>query len=181
MWTPSSTAIKTISAGLGFIGEYNRSKTVEREGKYAREIAQINAEALMKDAQRRFAAGVREGAEYRRQGEITESNAIANMAAMGGGVDPEMLARLKQKANYNTMSAIYDSAVAASDIRAEARNVRSQGEWAKMQADARAKDIRFSAAITALKDLPLSYAQKPKKPRPGYGKPPSNIGYDRSG
>lgn len=161
MWQPTSTQIKTISAGLGLLQGYDRSKTVERQGKMNRDLANIRADQLLEDAKKRFAAGVREGAEYSRRGRVTESDAIAAMAAGGGGVDPEMLARLKQKANYNTMSAIYDSAVAASDIRNEAANVRSAGQFAKDQADIEARDIRFSSAINAFSELPLSFAQKP--------------------
>ena len=104
--------------------------------------------------------GVRAAEIEKYKTRATMSDATAAMAAGGGVVDPEMLARIKQRGDYNTMSAVYDAASSASAMRQQATMVEIQSKFGRSQTEARATDMRQGALVTALGAWPRSTSQK---------------------
>lgn len=152
----TSDNMQRLSSGLGFLNSYNKASAARTEGEIAKTMGRIRADQLLQNARMRMNQGVREAAELRRQGEVVQSNAIAQMAASGGGIDPVMLAKIQQRADYNSMSAIYDAAQVSSKMRFDAYMSRAEGSFQAAMGRAKATDILTSAATTAIGKWPSS-------------------------
>ena len=77
------------------------------------------------EAKTAMAKGTRKAFEAKREGDIVQSAARAAMAAGGGSASDasaiETLARIKQKAGYNALSALYEGEQAADISRYEGK------------------------------------------------------------
>jgi hypothetical protein len=80
------------------------------------------------NVKRRLIAGEREAAQYRQAGTVAASNAAAAMAAQGGVVDSEMLARMKRDADIDAISAMFDAKADALTSGYAARQAEREGE-----------------------------------------------------
>lgn len=103
---------------------YNKSKILESQSKLDFTLAGIEARSLERAAIGVENLGVRAAMIEQHKTRMVTSDAIAAMAAGGGGVDPEMLVRIKQRGDYNSMSAIFDARTKAIDLRMQADMTR---------------------------------------------------------
>lgn len=155
-----SSLIQATSTALDYYNTYTQSKILETQGKLNETLGQIEADSLRRNATLEMNKGVRAGEIEKYKTRATMSDATAAMAAGGGVVDPEMLARIKQRGDYNTMSAVYDAQTNASTMRQQATMVEIQSKFGRSQTDARATDMRQGAFTTALSAWPRSTSQK---------------------
>lgn len=103
---------------------YNQSKIIAAQSKLDSVLAGIEANQLMRQATSIENLGVHAAMVEQYKTRVVTSDATAAMAAGGGVVDPEMLAKIKQRGDYNSMSAIFDARTRAIDLRQQSRMVR---------------------------------------------------------
>ena len=161
----SSNILQASSAGLDFYGSYQNSKIEQYQGKLNETLAEIEADSLRRKATMTENMGVHGAQAESYKGRVALSDATAAMAAGGGTVDPEMLARIKQRADYNAMSAVYDARVTAIGLREQASMASIGGRMSRSYSESKASDMRGSAISTALTDWPTSWSQSPKPPK----------------
>lgn len=112
------------------------------EGSAEKKAADYEAEQLERAATAKIAEGSRQAYERRREGDIIESNARAAMAAGGGSTtDAGMVERLGDigaQADYNVLSALFESEEEAQGIKEKAKVRRWEGRVAKRRGIAKA-------------------------------------------
>jgi hypothetical protein len=116
-----------VNVGQSFFSmseAYNKSKIIEAESKLNQTLAGIEARAMERQAIGVENQGVRAAMIEQQKTKMVSSDAVAMMAAGGGGVDPEMLAKIKQRGDYNSMTAIFDARTRAIDLRYQAEMTR---------------------------------------------------------
>lgn len=165
----TSPQLMMLSTGLGFMQSYNQAKMAKLEGKQSQFFGNLEADRLLQSATARMNQGGREAQMEQYKGRVMESDAIAAMAASGGGIDPVLLAKIKQRADSNAMAAIYEAGTESSDLKYEAAMARIGGDAARTRGRAESSDIMFGAYSTALSKWPRGAAQKTGNARPaGY-------------
>lgn len=168
-----ANASQFLQAGttlLDFYGQYQSSKIYDAQGDIAETMANIEARSMERKAARTEAAGTRAAMAEQYKGRVAMSDATAAMVAQGGVVNPEQLAKLKQRADYNALSAVYDAKSAAADLRMAAGLKRIEGKFKKSQYAAQGLDVRQAATTTAIGQWPRSWNQNPNPPSTGgYG------------
>ena len=158
MITPAM--LQGLNAGLGALNAYNNAKLAKTQGEVNRIYGEIEADALLERARERTNQGVRQAREERHKGKIIESDAIAQMAASGGGLDPVMLARIKQRADHNTMSAIYDAQMDAGSYRLQAVMARAGARNQQIEGNRRYRNYMVDALTTGLSAWPRGGSTK---------------------
>lgn len=144
---------------------YNQSKIIEAEGKLNETLAGIEARQMERSATQIEAAGTRAAMIEQHKTKVVSSDAIAAMAAGGGGIDPIMLARIKQRGDFNSMSAIFDARTRAIDLRYEASMTRIGARFDRGASERYASSVRREATTGAIfnsMDL-FAKAYSPKK------------------
>jgi len=106
---------------------YNKSKIIEAESKLNQTLAGIEARQMERSAIAIENQGVRAAMIEQHKTKMVSSDATAAMAASGAVLDPEMLAKIKQRGDYNSMTAIFDARTKAIDMRYQAEMVRIGG------------------------------------------------------
>lgn len=150
----TSDNLQKVSTGLDFLSSYNKAFQARQEGETNWMFGEISAEQLLRNATLRMNQGVREASQESYKGRVVQSDAIAQMAASGGGIDPLMLAQMKQRADYNSMSAIYDASMSAAQMRWDSQVVSMKARQAKRRGKAMERDILTGAFVTALTNWP---------------------------
>ena len=143
---------------------YNKSKIIAAESKLDLVLAGIEARQMERSAIGIENQGVRAAMIEQHKTRMVTSDAVAAMAAGGGGVDPEMLARIKQRGDYNSMSAIFDARTKAIDLRYQADLTRigaAYGAGAKKRYGESLKREARTGAIFNSMDM-FAQAYKPK-------------------
>ncbi len=143
---------------------YNQSKIIDAESKLNQTLAGIEARQIERSAISVENQGVRAAMIEQQKTRAVSSDAVAAMAAGGGGVDPEMLARIKQQGDYNSMSAIFDARTRAADMRFDANMVRISSRMDAGSASRYGSSLKREATTGAIfnsMDL-FASAYKPK-------------------
>jgi hypothetical protein len=114
---------KLIDAGFGYL-----------EGRQAKYAADAEAKQMELAAAARRAAGTQDAYEQRKIGEQVASDAIAAMAAGGGGVSDNILADIKTTADYNVLSTLFAGEQEAKGMIYAAKLKKHEGKMAKRMA-----------------------------------------------
>lgn len=101
--------LRQYGAGMGLVGDFMHFQALSSQAGHESRLGEITAQMTLRDAEQRLAAGAREAQGISHQGKVLESDAITAMVAGGGVTDPEMLAKLRQRVDYNALSAIFDA------------------------------------------------------------------------
>jgi len=145
---------------------YNKSKILESQSKLDLVLAGIEARQMERSAISVENQGVRASQIEQYKTRSVTSDAIANMAAGGGGVDPEMLVRIKQQGDYNAMSAIFDARTKAIDLRYQADMTRIGGRMdagaSKRYGDSLKREATTGAVFNTMDLFAKSYSPKAK-------------------
>jgi hypothetical protein len=166
MAAPSwGAVISSVAQSYLSINEaYNKSKIIDAEAKLNETLSGIEASQLERQAIAAENAGVRASQIEQYKTRVVSSDATAAMAAGGAVVDPEMLAKIKQRGDYNSMSAIFDARSRAIDLRYEAAMTRSLAGYktgaAGRYGDALQREATTGAVFNSM-DL-FAQAYKPK-------------------
>ena len=114
--------------------------------------------------------GVRAAQVEQYKTRVVSSDATAAMAAGGGGVDPEMLAKIKMRGDYNSMSAIFDARTRAIDLRQQAGmtriNARVEAGSAGRYGSSLNRQARTGAVFNSMDMFAKAYTPKAKSPKP---------------
>ena len=117
------------------------------QGDAAKKVAGYEAKQFDAQANREFASGTRESAEYARKGRILASNARAQMAGSGGVTDDpqatEILGEIAGNAKYNALAAMYSAETRSKGLRDRGKGRRVEGRIAQRAG-------RWSALGTAI-------------------------------
>ncbi len=153
---------------------YEQSKLIDINSKLNTTFAGIEADQMMRQATALENQGVRASQVEQYKGRAMMSDATAAMAAGGGGVDPEMLAKIKQRADYNSLTALFDARSQAIDMRFKAGMTRIGAEWDASEAsrtgDAYRREATTGVIMNSLdKFWPTTPSQKPKTTKSTYG------------
>ena len=97
--------------------------------KLTKTMAGIEADQMLRQATQAENQGVRAAMVEQYKTRVTMSDATAEMAAGGAVLDPELLAKIKQRGDYNTMSVMFDARQQAIDLRYKAGLTRIGAEW----------------------------------------------------
>ncbi|MDC0600112.1 hypothetical protein OAO65_02260 [Flavobacteriales bacterium] len=142
---------EVAKAGFGYI-----------EGRQIKKAKDFEAEQLERAAIEREAKGTTQAYEQRKAGERAESAAIATMAASGGVVDSDIVAKLKSTTDYNVLSELFASKTESASMRLQAKTKRVEGKQAKRMAKASLitsiaiKGAEAAAGVAGPADLPTS-------------------------
>jgi hypothetical protein len=143
--------ISSVGQGYFSMNEaYNKSKILESQSKLDFTLSGIEARQMERTATGIENQGVRAAMIEQQKTAIVTSDAIAAMAAGGGGVDPLMLARIKQRGDYNSMSAIFDARTEAIDLRYQADMTRIGAEYSKGASKRYGDSLRREATTGAI-------------------------------
>ena len=147
MADPITTALivaSTVVTGAGQI----------QSGRAADKAARYEARQLERQSKREFAAGTREQAEIKRQGEMLESNVRAQMAGSGGVTDDpgsvNTIGELGRDIEYNALAAMYDAASRAQGRRQQAHARRVEGANARAASQWRALGTVLSGGAESI-------------------------------
>ena len=144
---------------------YNKSKIIEAESKLNETLSGIEANQLEREAISVENAGVRAAMIEQQKTRMVSSDATAAMAASGAVLDPEMLAKIKQRGDYNSMTAIFDARTAAIDLRYQAEMTRIGARVDSGAADRYGDSLKreaWTGAVFNSMDM-FASAYKPKK------------------
>jgi hypothetical protein len=108
---------------------YEQSKLMDINAKLTKTMAGIEADQMLRQATQYENQGVREAMIEQYKTRVTMSDATAAMAGSGAELDPEMLAKIKMRGDYNTMSAVFDARQRAIDMRLNASMTRIGADW----------------------------------------------------
>ena len=151
---------------------YNKSKIIDAEAKLNETLSGIEANQLERQAIAAENAGLRAGQVEQYKTRVISSDATAAMAAGGGGIDPEMLAKIKQRGDYNSMSAIFEARTKAIDLRYEASMTRNVAGYNRGAAgrygDSLVRQATVGAVYNSMDLFASAYspASKAKAPKP---------------
>lgn len=150
---------------------YNKSKIIEAESKLNQTLSGIEARQMERSAISVENQGVRAAMIEQQKTAMVSSDAVAAMAAGGGGVDPELLAKIKQRGDYNSMTAIFDARSAAIDLRYQAEMTRIGGKVsagsAERYGDSLKREATTGAVFNSMDLFAKAYSPKPAAKTPG--------------
>lgn len=145
---------------------YNKSKILEAQSKLDFTLAGIEARQMERSAIGIENQGVRAAMVEQHKTRMVTSDAIAAMAAGGGGVDPLMLAKIKQRGDYNSMSAIFDARTKAIDLRYQADMTRIGATYdkgaSKRYGQSLKREATTGAIFNSMDMFAKAYSPKPK-------------------
>jgi predicted PilT family ATPase len=146
---------------------YNKSKILESQSKLDLVLAGIEARQMERSAIGVENQGVRAAQIEQQKTRTVTSDAVAAMAAGGGGVDPEMLRRIKQQGDYNSMSAIFDARTKAIDLRYQASMTRIGARYdvgaSKRYGDSLKREATTGAIFNSMDMFAKAYSPKKTK------------------
>jgi len=120
----------------------------------------FEARQLKRNAKAISAKGNREAIEVRRQGKIMASNARASMAGSGGVTTDsqavEQLSSIKQRTDYNAVTALFEANTQADALRTEASAKKIEGQRAVTSGVVK-------SLSTVLKNSDKIFGKKPPK------------------
>lgn len=117
---------KLAEAGFGYF-----------EGRQAKKAAEAEAKQIELAAMARRAAGTQDAYDQKQIGEQVMSDAIAAMAAGGGTVSDNVLAKIKTTTDYNVLSALFAGEQEAKGMDYAAKIKKFEGKQAKRMATMR--------------------------------------------
>lgn len=117
---------KLAEAGFGYF-----------EGRQAKKAAEAEAKQIELAAMARRAAGTQDAYDQKQIGEQVMSDAVAAMAAGGGTVSDNILAKIKTTTDYNVLSALFAGEQEAKGMDYAAKVKKFEGKMAKRMATAR--------------------------------------------
>lgn len=117
---------KLAEAGFGYF-----------EGRQAKKAAEAEAKQIELAATARRAAGTQDAYDQKKIGEQVMSDAVAAMAAGGGGVSDNILAKIKTTTDYNVLSSLFAGEQEAKGMDYAAKIKKFEGKMAKRMATAR--------------------------------------------
>lgn len=120
----ASQIVKMVGGVMQFGGALAQGIAAEDAAKF--EVKQMRRNAVAMDAQ-----GQRSARAEKKEGALLSSNAVAQMAAGGGGVDEKFLADIENKADYNALVALHESKTQSDLMRDAARLRLQQGKSEK--------------------------------------------------
>jgi len=143
---------------------YNQSKIIAAQSKLDSVLAGIEANQLLRQATSIENMGVKAAQIEQYKTRVVSSDATAAMAAGGGVVDPEMLAKIKQRGDYNSMSAIFDARTRAIDLRHQSRMTRIGARYDAGASKRYGSSIKRQAVVGAVYNSMDMFAKayKPK-------------------
>jgi hypothetical protein len=109
---------------MGSVGEKLEFDYKRKESKALRKAKLEEADLVLDNAKARLAAGTREAGALRHRSKVIQSDAVAAMASQGGGVDVTDLARIKSRADFSAMNAMFDARMDYSDMRVRGFSMR---------------------------------------------------------
>lgn len=122
------------SSIMGMVGSHMQGGAAIGQGIAEEDKARFEAKQMRRNAIAMEAQGQRAAVAERKKGATVSSNAVAQMAAGGGGVDSKFLADIENKADYNALVALYESKSQADVMRDEAKLRISEGKAIKRNA-----------------------------------------------
>ncbi len=150
----AATIFKGATTAFGVMGALDEGDQAEEVGLYKQAMAEYEAKQLESAGTAAYAEGTRDQQELLRQGKVIQSDATARMAASGGGVDPEELAKLKTRTDYNALAALFEkkSEQQLYERQAGAKRIGGavdvwQGEMQKKASRRKALSTAFSGAF----------------------------------
>jgi hypothetical protein len=162
----AAVASHVTSSYLDMRTAYEQSKLIDINSKLNTAMAGIEADQMMRQAIQMENVGVRQSQIEQYKTRATMSDATAAMAASGGVLDPEMLAKIKQRGDYNALSALFDARTRAIDMRYKAGMHRIGASWEagemRREGDALRREAWTGVAMSSIQKFwPTSKAQKP--------------------
>lgn len=158
---------KIAEAGFGYF-----------EGRQAKKAAEAEAKQIELAAMARRAAGTQDAYDQKQIGEQVMSDAIAAMAAGGGGVSDNILAKIKTTTDYNVLSALFAGEQEAKGMDYAARIKKFEGKQAKRMATM--KSI-INVGEFAAEALAMGAGGGGTTPPPGAGNPGAGKAFTLSG
>lgn len=177
MALPVLAATAVAGTALNYSASRKQAKSIRQQGET--QSRALNYEAAQFDvaAGQTRAAGQYGAAEVRRQGEITQSDLVASVAAGGGDVsDPtiqNLIGRNASEINHRAMMEMYASEDEARTLEARAETARMGGVSSLGDSRAAASALRTAGTATALTGLAsagLTMAQYWKPPTAATGR-----------
>lgn len=99
-------------------------KSSLKQSKATGKAERFEADLILDNAKTRLAAGTRQANLQRHQSRVVQSDAKAQMAASGGGVDIQDMAKIKSRADFNAISTLFTAQEQASNMRTRAANMK---------------------------------------------------------
>jgi hypothetical protein len=171
----AAIAVNVTQSYLSMSEAYDKSKIIDAEAKLNQTLAGIEANQLERQAIAAENVGVRAAQIEQYKTRVVSSDATAAMAAGGAVLDPEMLAKIKQRGDYNSMSAIFDARSRAIDLRYEASMTRTVAGYRAGAAGRYGDSLRREATTGAVFNSMDLFAQAYKPKKAGVSRP---AGYD---
>lgn len=150
---------ETLGAYGDYTGTMVRARARVADAAWNRFDSERQARQMRENATQVRAAGARESTEIQYQGRVVESDAIAAMAAQGGVMDPVMLAKIKQRVDYNSLMTIFDANRTASGIESQARATEGAGRLNYLRAKEQKKVDRYAARSNLFSQVAFSAAK----------------------
>jgi hypothetical protein len=148
---------------------YNKSMILESQSKLTTTLAGIEARQMERQAVQVENQGVHASQVEQYKTRVVSSDATAQMAASGAELDPEMLAKIKQRGDYNAMSAIFDARTRAIDLRHNASMTRIDARMdagsSKRYGSSLNREARTGAVFNSMDMFAKAYSPKAKSPR----------------
>lgn len=149
---------KLAEAGFGYF-----------EGRQAKKAAEAEAKQIELAATARRAAGTQDAYDQKRIGEQVMSDAVAAMAAGGGGVSDNIMAKIKTTTDYNVLSALFAGEQEAKGMDYAAKVKKFEGKMAKRMATARSIINTGEAVVEAFMAAGGAPSRAPAADNPGAG------------
>ena len=173
MADPITATIAVVGTALGYSSSRKQAKTVEKQGQSQQRALNYEAEQLDVAAGQTLGVGQKSAAEVRRQGDITQSDLVAKVAASGGSVDDpsimKIIGRNAAEVQYRSMMELYASEDEARTLNARATTARMGGVSSLADSSAASKAIRRGGVATALTNtagIMAQYWKPPTTPAP---------------
>lgn len=157
---------KLTEAGFGYF-----------EGRQAKKAAEAEAKQIELAAMARRAAGTQDAYDQKKIGEQVMSDAVAAMAAGGGGVSDNILAKIKTTTDYNVLSALFAGEQEAKGMDYAAKIKKFEGKMAKRIATAKTVISVGEVVVEAL----MGGIGGGATPPPGAGNPGAGKAFTLSG
>ena len=170
-----------VNVGQSFLSmseAYNKSKIIDAEAKLNETLSGIEARQMERSATAVENQGVRAAMIEQQKTAMVSSDATAAMAASGAVPDPEMLAKIKQRGDYNSMTAIFDARTAAIDLRYQAEMTRIGSRMDAGAAD-RYGDSLKREAVTGAVFNSMDLFAKAYKPKGASSNRPAGYDYTK--
>ena len=152
--------MKFAAGATDAIGDYMDTMLASRsritEATWDKFNSERQARQMRENAKMARASAGREAQEIQYQGRVTQSDAIAAMAAQGGVTDPTILANIKKRVDYNALQAIFQGERTAGGMEAQARATEGAGKLNYMMAKEQRKINKYAATSNLFSKVAFS-------------------------